>query len=56
MLASNAENKRCLPIVIAFGPAVRALATSSPYAADWSHRPNGDPIAHSLAFEAQVSR
>jgi len=56
MSASNAENKRCLPIVIAFGPAVRALATSSPNAADWSHRPNGDPIALQTAFEAQVPR
>jgi len=56
MLASNAENKRCLPIAIAFGPAVRALATSSLYATDWSHRPDGDPTAFPTAFEAQVPR
>ena len=56
MLASNAKSRQCLPIAIALGTTVRALATSSPYAADWSHRPDGDPTAFPTAFEAQVPR
>ena len=56
MLACNAKNKPGMPIAIALGAAVRALATSFPHAADWSHRPYGDPIALSTAFEAQVPR
>ena len=56
MLACNAESKRTVSIAKALGTALRALATSSPYATGEWHRRDGDPTANSLAFEAQVPR